>query len=213
VFQFVTRHAPAGLAALLVIETADLIFAVDSLPAVLAVTHDSAIAVSSNLFAILGLRSLFFVVSGAMRDLRYLGAGLAAILSFVGARWSPAVVQYPDRRVAGRHRRPACDLGRRVDRAQTAGPGKEKGRKPAGGSGLCNFWTAGSGRLQLTAILRGLADSTFESFTWSTPSLRSAWIFSGTIVFPWASTSSNEASEVSRWRNRCPRAASGRACR
>lgn len=86
VFQFVTRHAPAGLAALLVIETADLIFAVDSLPAVLAVTHDSAIAVSSNLFAILGLRSLFFVVSGAMRDLRYLGAGLAAILSFVGAK-------------------------------------------------------------------------------------------------------------------------------
>ncbi len=86
VFQFVTRHAPAGLAALVVIETADLIFAVDSLPAVLAVTHDAAIAVSSNLFAILGLRSLFFVVSGAMRELRYLGAGLAAILTFVGAK-------------------------------------------------------------------------------------------------------------------------------
>ena len=85
-FRFVTRHAPAALAALVVIETADLIFAVDSLPAVLAVTHDAAIAVSSNLFAILGLRSLYFVVSGAMRELRYLGAGLAAILSFVGAK-------------------------------------------------------------------------------------------------------------------------------
>lgn len=85
-FRFVTRHAPAGLAALIVLETVDLVFALDSLPAVLAVTHDAFIAVSSNLFAILGLRSLFFVVSGAMRDLRYLSAGLAAILSFVGIK-------------------------------------------------------------------------------------------------------------------------------
>jgi tellurite resistance protein TerC len=86
VYSWVTRHAPAGLAAVLVLETADLIFALDSLPAVLAVTHDAAIAISSNLFAILGLRSLFFVVSGAMMSLRYLGAGLAAILSFVGIK-------------------------------------------------------------------------------------------------------------------------------
>jgi tellurite resistance protein TerC len=86
IYGWVTRHAPAGLAALLVLETADLIFALDSLPAVLAVTHDAAIAISSNLFAILGLRSLFFVVSGAMMSLRYLGLGLAAILSFVGIK-------------------------------------------------------------------------------------------------------------------------------
>jgi len=86
VFRFVTRHAPAGLAALIVLETADLIFAIDSLPAVLAVTHDAMIAIASNLFAILGLRSLFFVVSGAMRSLRFLNAGLAAILSFVGIK-------------------------------------------------------------------------------------------------------------------------------
>lgn len=85
-FRFVTRHAPAGVAALIVLETADLVFALDSLPAVLAVTHDAAIAIASNLFAILGLRSLFFVVSGAMRSLRYLNAGLAAILSFVGIK-------------------------------------------------------------------------------------------------------------------------------
>lgn len=85
-FRFVTRHASAGLAALIVLETVDLVFALDSLPAVLAVTHDAAIAISSNLFAILGLRSLFFVVSGAMRDLRFLSAGLAAILSFVGIK-------------------------------------------------------------------------------------------------------------------------------
>jgi tellurite resistance protein TerC len=86
VYRWVTRHAPAGLAAVLVLETADLVFALDSLPAVLAVTHDAAIAISSNLFAILGLRSLFFVVSGAMMSLRYLAAGLAAILSFVGIK-------------------------------------------------------------------------------------------------------------------------------
>jgi tellurite resistance protein TerC len=86
VFRFVTRHAPAGLAALIVLETADLIFALDSLPAVLAVTHDAMIAIASNLFAILGLRSLFFVVTGAMRSLRFLTAGLAAILSFVGVK-------------------------------------------------------------------------------------------------------------------------------
>jgi tellurite resistance protein TerC len=86
VYRFVTRHAPAGLAALIVLETADLVFALDSLPAVLAVTHDALIAVASNLFAVLGLRSLYFVVSGAMRNLRFLSAGLAAILSFIGIK-------------------------------------------------------------------------------------------------------------------------------
>jgi tellurite resistance protein TerC len=84
--RFVTRHAPAGLAAFLVLESADLVFALDSLPAVIAVTHDAVLAVASNLFAILGLRSLFFVVSGAMRGLRYLHAGLAAVLSIVGVK-------------------------------------------------------------------------------------------------------------------------------
>jgi tellurite resistance protein TerC len=86
IYRFVTRHAPAGFAALIVLETADLIFALDSLPAVLAVTHDAAIAIASNLFAILGLRSLFFVVSGAMRSLRFLNTGLAAVLAFVGIK-------------------------------------------------------------------------------------------------------------------------------
>jgi tellurite resistance protein TerC len=85
-FLLVTRLVPAGLAALAVLETTDLVFALDSLPAVLAITHDAAIAVASNLFAILGLRSLFFVVSGLMKALRYLNAGLAAVLSFVGIK-------------------------------------------------------------------------------------------------------------------------------
>jgi tellurite resistance protein TerC len=68
------------------LETADLIFALDSLPAVLAVTRDATIAVTSNVFAIIGLRSLYFVVSGAMEKFRHLGAGLAAVLCFVGAK-------------------------------------------------------------------------------------------------------------------------------
>jgi tellurite resistance protein TerC len=84
--RFVTRRAPAALVALLVLETADLVFALDSLPAVIAVTHDAAIAIASNLFAILGLRSLYFIVSGAMARLRFLKLGLAAILSLVGVK-------------------------------------------------------------------------------------------------------------------------------
>jgi|CZKI01.1.fsa_nt_gi tellurite resistance protein TerC len=84
--RFFAGRVPATLAALAALEAADLVFALDSLPAVLAVTHDAAIAVASNLFAILGLRSLFFVVSGAMRTLRYLNAGLATVLSFVGVK-------------------------------------------------------------------------------------------------------------------------------
>jgi tellurite resistance protein TerC len=84
--RFLVRRVPAAFAALVALETADLIFALDSLPAVLAVTHDAFIAVASNLFAILGLRSLFVVVSGAMRSLRFLKVAIAAILSFVGIK-------------------------------------------------------------------------------------------------------------------------------
>jgi tellurite resistance protein TerC len=84
--RFILRHVPAAMAALVAVETADLVFALDSLPAVLAVTHDAMVAVASNLFAILGLRSLFFVVSGAVRELRFLKAGLAGILILVGAK-------------------------------------------------------------------------------------------------------------------------------
>lgn len=86
IVRFVSGRVPAALAALVVLETADLVFALDSVPAVLAVTHDAGIAIASNLFAILGLRSLFFVVSGAMRRLRFLNAGLAAVLCLVGLK-------------------------------------------------------------------------------------------------------------------------------
>lgn len=84
--RWVEKRAPQALAALLVLETADLVFALDSLPAVMAITHDLSIAVASNLFALLGLRSLFTVVSGALRRLRHLHLGLAVILALVGLK-------------------------------------------------------------------------------------------------------------------------------
>lgn len=69
---------------LIVIETTDLIFALDSIPAILAITRDEFIIYSSNAFAILGLRALYFAVSGIMRLFHYLHYGLALILVFVG---------------------------------------------------------------------------------------------------------------------------------
>ena len=69
---------------LLIIETSDLIFAVDSIPAILAISKDTFIVYTSNIFAILGLRSLYFAVSGIMGLFRYLKTGLAFVLAFVG---------------------------------------------------------------------------------------------------------------------------------
>lgn len=71
---------------LMVIESSDLIFAVDSIPAVLAISNHLFIVYTSNIFAILGLRSLYFAVSGIMSYFRYLKIGLAFVLSFVGLK-------------------------------------------------------------------------------------------------------------------------------
>ncbi len=71
---------------LLVIESSDLIFAVDSIPAVLAISKDVFIVYTSNIFAILGLRSLYFAMSGIMDYFRFLKVGLAFVLSFVGLK-------------------------------------------------------------------------------------------------------------------------------
>jgi tellurite resistance protein TerC len=71
---------------LLVIESTDLLFAVDSIPAVLAVSHDKFIVYTSNIFAILGLRSLYFAVAGIMSYFRYIKIGIAFILTFVGLK-------------------------------------------------------------------------------------------------------------------------------
>ena len=72
--------------ALLVIESTDVVFAVDSVPAVIAITDDRFIAFSSNIFAILGLRALYFLLAGMVDIFRYLHYGLAAVLSFVGLK-------------------------------------------------------------------------------------------------------------------------------
>jgi len=64
----------------------DLIFALDSIPAVFAVTRDPFLVYTSNIFALLGLRSLYFVLSGAIRELRFLRTGLGIMLLFVAAK-------------------------------------------------------------------------------------------------------------------------------
>lgn len=73
-------------ATLLVIETSDLIFAIDSIPAVLSITQDTFIVYSSNIFAIVGLRSLYFLLAGMAGKFEYLKYGIAAVLVFVGIK-------------------------------------------------------------------------------------------------------------------------------
>ena len=87
---FVRRDAKLWATPLFVvvvlIETTDLIFAVDSIPAILAITDDPFIVYTSNVFAILGLRSLYFALSGIQNYFHYLKYGLASILAFVGVK-------------------------------------------------------------------------------------------------------------------------------
>lgn len=89
--KLVTRHlgrrvATPLLAVLVLIELTDLLFAVDSVPAVLAISHEQFIAFSSNAFAILGLRALYFVLADIRHRFAYLENGIAVILVFVGAK-------------------------------------------------------------------------------------------------------------------------------
>ncbi|HRF60949.1 MAG TPA: TerC family protein [Fimbriimonadaceae bacterium] len=84
---------------LLFIELTDIIFAVDSIPAIFAITKDPFIVFTSNVFAILGLRALFFALAGLMKLFHYLSYGLAAILVFVGGKMLYAYMEkvvYPD---------------------------------------------------------------------------------------------------------------------
>jgi tellurite resistance protein TerC len=74
------------LLALIAVELSDIIFAVDSVPAVLAITRDPFIAYSSNAFAILGLRSLYFALAHVLPRFRYIHQGLALVLAFVGTK-------------------------------------------------------------------------------------------------------------------------------
>jgi len=74
------------LLVLIVIETTDLLFAVDSIPAILAITHDPFLVFTSNVFAILGLRSLYFALAGMMHKFQYLKMSLVFLLAFVGVK-------------------------------------------------------------------------------------------------------------------------------
>jgi tellurite resistance protein TerC len=80
------RVATPLFMALLLVEVTDVIFAVDSIPAIFAITTDPFIVFTSNIFAILGLRSLFFLLAGVVDEFRYLKVGLAAVLVFVGTK-------------------------------------------------------------------------------------------------------------------------------
>jgi len=79
-------YATPLLVVLVVVETTDLLFATDSIPAVLAITLKASIVYTSNVFAILGLRSMYFVLSGMMEVFHYLHYGLSAVLIFIGAK-------------------------------------------------------------------------------------------------------------------------------
>jgi tellurite resistance protein TerC len=80
------RHATPLFVVLLLVEVTDLIFAVDSIPAIFAVTTDPFIVYTSNVFAILGLRSLYFALAGVMDKFHYLKIGLGVVLAFVGVK-------------------------------------------------------------------------------------------------------------------------------
>ncbi len=71
---------------LLVVETTDILFATDSIPAILAITRDPFIVYTSNVFAILGLRSMYFALAGMMKLFHYLNYGLSVVLMFIGAK-------------------------------------------------------------------------------------------------------------------------------
>jgi tellurite resistance protein TerC len=79
-------YATPMLVALVIVEMTDLVFAIDSIPAVLAITTDPFTVITSNIFAILGLRSLYFLVAGLMEKFYYLKAALVALLIFIGSK-------------------------------------------------------------------------------------------------------------------------------
>jgi tellurite resistance protein TerC len=80
------RYATPLLLVLVLVESSDLLFATDSIPAIFAVTRDAFLVYTSNVFAILGLRSLYFLLANAVTKFRYLKLGLALVLSFVGVK-------------------------------------------------------------------------------------------------------------------------------
>ena len=80
------RFATPLLVVLAMVETTDVVFAVDSVPAVLAITRNTFIVFTSNVFALLGLRAMYFALASLMRLFHYLNYGLALVLAFIGAK-------------------------------------------------------------------------------------------------------------------------------
>src|SRR6185436_9733007 len=79
-------YATPLLAVLVLVETSDVLFALDSIPAVFGVSSDPFVVYTSNIFAILGLRSMYFLLAGVMHKFRFLKTGLAVILAFIGGK-------------------------------------------------------------------------------------------------------------------------------
>ena len=94
VMQDGRRWATPLFVVLLLVEVSDLVFAVDSIPAIFAVTNDPFIVYTSNVFAILGLRSLYFALAGVMDKFHYLKIGLGVVLAFVGVKMILAHTAY-----------------------------------------------------------------------------------------------------------------------
>lgn len=80
------RYATSLFMTLLLIESSDIVFAVDSIPAIIAITRDEFIIISSNVFAILGLRALYFALAGIVDLFVYLKYGVAVVLFYVGIK-------------------------------------------------------------------------------------------------------------------------------
>ena len=99
----------------------DVMFAIDSIPAIFAITRDTFVVFAANAFSLLGMVSLYFLLDGALDRFRYLNLGLAAILAFVAAKlllvdvWHPSIVA-----VARRDRRRARGRGARVGARRAA---------------------------------------------------------------------------------------------
>ena len=101
--RFLTREPTTGrrgatplLFSLLMVELMDVLFAVDSIPAIFAITRDTFLIYTSNIFAVVGLRSLYFLLTDAVRRFRYLRVGLAVVLTFVGLKMILAgVIEVP----------------------------------------------------------------------------------------------------------------------
>ncbi len=161
--RFLTRRdgrlaATPLLVALVAIETTDLIFAIDSIPAAFGVTTDVFIIFTSNAFAILGLRALYFVLAGAMERFTYLSQGLAVLLAFIGAKMIISPVLHLPTAVSlsgvvviissaillstWKRRRLAAAAGRP---AAAGGPAAGGGSAPCRGSALAGGPAAGAG--------------------------------------------------------------------